>query len=230
MRRWRRPGGNSRHDVAPAGRRPSAQSGTRRLLASLLAVVLFPALCSPARATSTRPAAGTAILAGGCFWTLQQVFDRVEGVTSTTTGFTGGTVRDPTYEQVLSGRTGHVEALKIEFDPARISFAQLLDIYWRNIDPTRSDQQFCDIGRQYNAVVFHLDEAQRQTAETSRAQLERSKPFTARVRTPIMPAAPFYPASDEHQKFYEQHADRYAQYVRSCGREARLRMLWGTRR
>ncbi len=155
------------------------------------------------------------------------MFDRVDGVTSTTTGFTGGQLADPTYEQVLGGRTGHVEAVKIEFDPAHVDFAALLDVYWRNIDPTRVDQQFCDVGRQYNAVIFHLNESQRLIAEASRARLERTKPFSAPIRTPIMPASRFYPAGDEHQRYYEQFGDRYASYVRGCGREYRLRMLWG---
>ncbi|MCU0951325.1 MAG: peptide-methionine (S)-S-oxide reductase MsrA [Burkholderiaceae bacterium] len=183
-----------------------------------------------ARATAARAAPHSAILAGGCFWTLQRVFDQVDGVTFTTTGFIGGTLRNPTYEQVTGGRTGHMEAVKIEFDPARVSFAQLLDIYWRNIDPTRVDQQFCDIGRQYNATVFYLDEAQRLMAEASRAALERSKPFSARIRTPIAPATEFFPAGDAHQRFWELQPDRYASYVRGCGREHRLSMLWGARR
>ena len=158
---------------------------------------------------------------------MQVVFDRVDGVVATTTGFTGGRSRDPTYEQVLAGGTGHVEALLIEFDPARVSFAQLLDVYWRNIDPTRVDEQFCDIGRQYNPVVFHFTEAQRAAAEASRAALERSKPFSARIRTPIAPAGAFFPAAAEHQYFHEKFPERYAQYVRGCGRDSRLQRLWG---
>lgn len=183
----------------------------------------------PAEGANTQPQRDIAILAGGCFWTLQAVFDRVDGVAFTTTGFTGGHTRRPTYEQVVAGRSGHVEALRIEFDPARVSFAQLLDIYWRNIDPTRERQQFCDIGDWYRPVVFYLNEAQRQAAERSRATLERSKPFSARIVVPIAPAAAFHEAGDEHQRFYEKSADRYAQYVRGCGRDARLRQLWGTR-
>jgi peptide-methionine (S)-S-oxide reductase len=188
-----------------------------------------PASARPA-ATAPQRTSETAVLAGGCFWTLQAVFDRVDGVTFTNTGFTGGTMRNPTYDEVRGGRSGHMEALRIEFDPARVSFAQLLAIYWRNIDPTRVDQQFCDIGRQYNPTVFYLDDAQRVVAEASRADLERSKPFSARIRTPIAPAAAFYPAGDEHQRFYEQFPDRYASYVRGCGRASRLAMLWGDRR
>lgn len=168
-----------------------------------------------------------ALLAGGCFWTLQVVFDSIDGVLATTTGFTGGRTRNPSYEEVLGGRTGHVEALLVEFDPQRVSYAQLLDAFWRNIDPTRENQQFCDIGRQYNTAIFVMDAAQRAAAETSKAALERSKPFAARIVTPVLPAGEFFPAGDEHQRFHEQFPDRYAQYVRGCGRERRLRMLWG---
>lgn len=168
-----------------------------------------------------------ALLAGGCFWTVQAVFDRVDGMLATTTGYAGGRVRNPTYEQVLGGHTGHVEAVLIEFDPRRVSYAQLLEIYWRNIDPTRENQQFCDIGRQYNAVIFALSEAQRAAAEASRATLERSKPFSARIRTPILAGGEFFPAEEEHQRYFDQSPERYAQYVRGCGRERRLRELWG---
>jgi len=168
-----------------------------------------------------------ALLAGGCFWTLQAVFDQVEGVLATTTGFTGGRTRNPRYEEVLGGRTGHVEAVRVEFDPQRVSYAQLLDVFWRNIDPTRTNQQFCDIGPQYNTAIFVLDARQRAVAEASKAALERSKPFAARIVTPVLPAAEFFPADDAHQRFHEQFPDRYAQYVRGCGRAQRLRMLWG---
>lgn len=169
----------------------------------------------------------TAILAGGCFWTLQSVFDRLDGVITTTVGYSGGELRNPTYEQVVTGRTGHVEAVRIEFDPKRVTFSQVLEVYWRNIDPTRVDQQFCDIGSQYNAVIFVRNEQQRVAAEASRAALERSKPFRAAIRTPIRPAADFYPAEDEHQRYYENAALDYARYSARCGRSERLRQLWG---
>jgi peptide-methionine (S)-S-oxide reductase len=178
-------------------------------------------------ASRARPVREVALLAGGCFWTVQAVFDRVDGVLATTTGFAGGHVRNPTYEQVLGGRTGHVEAVLIEFDPRRVSYAQLLEIYWRNIDPTRENQQFCDIGRQYNAAIFALSDLQRAAAEASRAALERSKLFPARIRTPILAGGEFFPAEEEHQRYFDQSPERYAQYVRGCGRERRLRELWG---
>ncbi|MDZ7651944.1 MAG: peptide-methionine (S)-S-oxide reductase MsrA [Burkholderiaceae bacterium] len=178
-------------------------------------------------ASRARPVREVALLAGGCFWTVQAVFDRVDGVLATTTGYAGGSVRNPTYEQVLGGRSGHVEAVLIEFDVRRVSYTQLLDIYWRNIDPTRENQQFCDIGRQYNAVIFALGESQRAAAEASKTALERSKPFTARIRTPIVAGGEFFPAEEEHQRYFDQSPERYAQYVRGCGRERRLRELWG---
>jgi peptide-methionine (S)-S-oxide reductase len=220
---------------------PQRQPRRRQLLALPFATVAAlvtagagnaaaPGASAPAAdsaASRARPVREVALLAGGCFWTVQAVFDRVDGVLATTTGFAGGTVRNPTYEQVLGGRTGHVEAVLIEFDPRRVSYAQLLEIYWRNIDPTRENQQFCDIGRQYNAVIFALDPAQRATAEASRAALERSKPFSARVRTPVVAGGEFFPAEEEHQRYFDQSPDRYAQYVRGCGRERRLRELWG---
>lgn len=206
----------------------------RALTASLLGLagcaLLAPIAFAQTPATAGKraaPAWETAILAGGCFWTLQKVFDGVDGVVGSEVGFTGGSTPDPSYEQVKTGRTGHVEAVRLTLDPARVSFARLLDIYWRAIDPTRSDQQFCDVGRQYNAVVFTLNDAQRAAAEASRAALERSKPFRAAIVTPIRPAGSFHRAEEEHQRFWEQSAGRYAQYERLCQRERRLEALWG---
>jgi peptide-methionine (S)-S-oxide reductase len=167
-----------------------------------------------------------ALLAGGCFWTLQVVFDPIDRVHATTDCSSGRT-RKPSHDEVLGGRSCHVEALRVEFDPQRVSYAQLLDVFWRNIDPTRENQQRCDSGRQYHTAVFVMDAAQRAAAAASKAALERSKPFAARIVTPVLPAGEFFPASDEHQRFNRQFPDRYAQYVRGCGRERRLRMLWG---
>jgi peptide-methionine (S)-S-oxide reductase len=224
-------------------RRPAGSTASQRRLLLALPFVALGAVVSARVAAAGRPAAAahgrdsaasraapateTALLAGGCFWSLQALFDRVDGVVATTTGFTGGRTRNPTYDEVLGGGTGHVEAVLVEFDPQRLSFARLLDVYWRNIDPTRENQQFCDIGRQYNPVIFVRSEAQRAVAEQSKAALERSKPFAARIRTPIVAAGEFFPAEDEHQRFFDRFPDRYAQYVRGCGRERRLRMLWG---
>jgi peptide-methionine (S)-S-oxide reductase len=227
---------SSKNFVPRPGGATQSQPRRRRLLAlpfaAAAALVTARAAGAPAHAADSatsraRPVPEVALLAGGCFWTVQAVFDRVDGVLATTTGYAGGHVRNPTYEQVLGGRTGHVEAVLIEFDPRRVSYAQLLEVFWRNIDPTRENQQFCDIGRQYNAVVFALDPAQRAAADASKAALARSKPFSAPLRTPIVAGGEFFPAEEAHQRYFDQSPERYAQYVRGCGRERRLRELWG---
>lgn len=192
------------------------------MLASLLALTVEPA------AAQHKAASETAILAGGCFWTMQAVFDKVPGVISTEVGFAGGRTERPTYAQVVAGGTGHLEAVRIEFNPGEVSFTQLLDVYWRNIDPTRTDEQFCDIGRAYNPTVFFTGEAQQQLALASRAALEQSKPFLATIRTPVVVAPTFWPAGDEHQQYYRREPERYAAYVRGCGRAERLERLWGS--
>lgn len=158
---------------------------------------------------------------------MQALFDRLPGVVSTAVGFAGGSSSSPSYSQVVAGGTGHLETVRIEFDPRRLSFAQLLEVYWRNIDPTRSDEQFCDIGRQYNASIFYLDETQRVAAERSRAELDRNKPFRAAIRTPVAPAPRFWPAEADQQQYYLKQPEAYARYNRGCGRAERLAQLWG---
>lgn len=173
------------------------------------------------------PAAATAIFAAGCFWCVEADFDKVPGVISTTSGYTGGKYANPTYDDVAVGVTGHVEAVRITFDPARISYQQLLDYYWHHVDPTDARGQFCDRGGAYQPVIFVSDDAQKAEAEASKKQLEDSKRFK-RVAVEIKPAFRFWPAEAEHQDFYKKNPYRYRFYRLGCGRDAHLARLWGS--
>jgi peptide-methionine (S)-S-oxide reductase len=169
----------------------------------------------------------TAIFAGGCFWCVEADFDKVDGVLETTSGYIGGRVPNPTYGAVSAGGTGHTEAVKVVFDPARISYAQLLEKFWPTIDPTVKDQQFCDIGSQYRSGIFPLDQKQLKEADASKAARQKSKPFNAPIVTEITLATTFYPAEDYHQDYYLKNPIRYRYYRTGCGRDARLKDLWG---
>ncbi len=169
-----------------------------------------------------------ATFAGGCFWCVESDFDKVPGVLSTTSGYIGGTVAQPTYEQVSAKTTGHAEAVEIVYDPARVSYDQLLAKYWRSIDPTTRDRQFCDSGSPYRTAIFTHGEAQMAAARKSLAELERSKPFKQAIVTEIVAATTFYPAEAYHQDYYRKNPVRYAYYRASCGRDARLAELWGS--
>jgi peptide-methionine (S)-S-oxide reductase len=181
----------------------------------------------------TRPAdkAGVklekATFAGGCFWCMEAPFDKLPGVVSVTAGYTGGQVKNPTYEEVSAGGTGHAEAVQVVYDPAKIGYDRLLDIFWRNIDPTVKDRQFCDAGNQYRSAIFYHSEEQHARALRSRSVLEKSKPFAAPVVTEIVPAGEFYPAEEYHQHYYKKNPIRYNYYRTSCGRDRRLKELWG---
>ena len=182
----------------------------------------------PAATTSTAPiATAKAIFAGGCFWCVESDFDKVPGVLSTTSGYTGGSTVNPTYEQVSAKQTGHAEAVQIVFDPAKVSYAQLVEHFWRTIDPTTKDRQFCDAGSPYRTAIFAVDAAQLATASASRAALEKSKPFKEPVVTEVVSAGAFYAAEDYHQDYYKKNPVRYNYYRSSCGRDARLKQLWG---
>jgi peptide-methionine (S)-S-oxide reductase len=152
---------------------------------------------------------------------------QLEGVVSVTSGYTGGRKKDPTYEEVSSGSTGHAEAVEILFDPRKVGYAKLLEIFWRNIDPTTPNRQFCDVGSQYRSAIFYHGEAQKKLAEESKRALERSKPFRGDIVTEISPASEFYPAEEYHQKYYRKNPLRYHWYRAGCGRDARLEELWG---
>ena len=178
---------------------------------------------------ATTPAAtAQATFAGGCFWCVEADFDKVPGVISTTSGYTGGSVVNPSYEQVSGHRTGHAEAVLVVYDPARVSYETLLQKYWHSIDPTTKDRQFCDSGSPYRTAIFTHNAAQEAAAKASLAALEKSKPFKDPVVTTIQPAGPFYPAEDYHQDYYKKNPVRYNYYRFSCGRDARLQQLWGT--
>lgn len=202
-----------------------------RALAALAALAAMLALLLPAAVTAqaaSAPAAQeVAIFAGGCFWCVEADFDKLPGVLSTTSGYTGGTLANPSYEQVSAKHTGHAEAVRIVFDPSRVSYAQLVDHFWRTIDPTTVDRQFCDVGSPYRTAIFAVGPAQLAAAKASLAAVERSKPFAAPIVTQILPAAAFYPAEDYHQDYYRKNPLRYNYYRSSCGRDARLKQLWG---
>lgn len=168
-----------------------------------------------------------ATFAGGCFWCMEHPFDQLEGVVTVTSGYTGGTRKNPTYEEVSGGGTGHAESVQIVFDPARISYEKLLDVFWHNVDPTTPDRQFCDVGRQYRTAIFYHGEAQKRLAEESKSKLEKSKTFNGGIVTEITPAAEFYPAEEYHQQYYKKNPIRYHFYRASCGRDRRLKELWG---
>jgi len=200
---------------------------TRWTLGFLLSLLLGPAVGAQAPRAPVKTE--TAIFAGGCFWCVEADFDKIDGVLGTTSGFIGGRTPNPTYAQVSAGGTGYTEAVKVEFDPARVSYAQLLEKFWPTIDPTVKDQQFCDVGSQYRTGIYPLDEAQLKAAQASKAALEKSKPFRQPVVTEIVPAGTFYPAEEYHQDYHLKNPIRYAFYRRNCGRDARLKQLWGDR-
>jgi peptide-methionine (S)-S-oxide reductase len=176
-------------------------------------------------ATEPAPTAGTATatFAGGCFWCMVPPFDRLDGVLKVTSGYTGGNVPNPDYEQVSTGKTGHAESVEIVYDPARISYQQLLDIFWANIDPLTDEAQFCDAGNQYRTAIFYHDETQRQLAEATK-EAEAAK-LKAPIVTEIVAAGPFYPAEDYHQDFYKKESEHYHLYREACGRDRRLKEL-----
>jgi peptide-methionine (S)-S-oxide reductase len=168
-----------------------------------------------------------ATFAGGCFWCMEPPYDKLDGVISTTSGYTGGQKKNPTYEEVSSGRTGHAEAVEVVYDPKKINYEKLLDVFWHNIDPTVKDQQFCDVGSQYRTGIFYHDEEQKRLAEASKAAIEKSKPFKGAIVTEITRATEFYPAEDYHQDYYLKNPVRYKFYRNGCGRDNRLKQLWG---
>ena len=169
----------------------------------------------------------TATFAGGCFWCMEPPFDELKGVISTTSGYTGGQGKNPTYEEVSAGGTGHAETVQIVYDPKAVTYSQLLDVFWRNIDPLTPDRQFCDAGSQYRSAIFYHDEEQKQLAKESRKALERSGRFNTPVVTEIVPKSTFYPAESYHQDYYRKNPVRYKIYRYGCRRDQRLKELWG---
>jgi peptide-methionine (S)-S-oxide reductase len=186
-----------------------------------------PAAAEPAPADV--PAA-LATFAGGCFWCMEPPFDALEGVLSTTSGYAGGHVERPSYEQVSAGGTGHLEVVQVAYDATRVSYEKLLEVFWRNVDPTDAGGQFCDRGAQYRTAIFVHDPAQRAAAEKSARELEASARFQAPLATEILPAGAFWPAEAYHQDFYRENPIRYRYYRAGCGRDRRLAEVWGRAR
>jgi peptide-methionine (S)-S-oxide reductase len=187
-----------------------------------------PALSTAEEAKPASAAPARATFAGGCFWCMEGPFDKLPGVISTISGYTGGKVKNPTYEQVSTGRTGHAEAVQVAYDPKLVSYDKLLEVFWRNIDPTQRDGQFCDHGSQYRTAIFYHDDEQRRLAESSRGALAKNKPFKGDIVTQIVKVEEFYPAEEYHQDYYKKNPARYKFYRAGCGRDARLKELWGS--
>jgi peptide-methionine (S)-S-oxide reductase len=183
------------------------------------AVTLSFAAPSPERAS--------AIFAGGCFWCEETAFEGVAGVISVTSGYTGGPKKNPTYDEVSAGGTGHAESVEVVYDPTKITYEKLLDIFWRNVDPFQANGQFCDHGTQYRSAIFYKDDAQRKAAEESKRRIEQDRRFAGKIVTQIVPASTFYQAEDYHQDFYKKNPVRYHMYRAGCGRDARLKAIWG---
>jgi len=179
---------------------------------------------------SGQPAQGNqdkATFAGGCFWCMEPPFDELPGVISTTSGYTGGQKKNPTYEEVSAGGTGHTESVEVVFDPAKVTYQQLLDVFWKNIDPTTPARQFCDVGSQYRSAIFYHSDEQKRLAMASKKTIDDSGRFKQPVVTEIVPAAPFYHAEEYHQDYYKKNPIRFKYYKFGCGRAKRLEQLWG---
>lgn len=196
--------------------------GLLALLASNIALGQTPAPKRPEPNSLAR-----AIFAGGCFWCMEAPFDMLPGVVSTTSGYIGGQKVNPTYQEVSAGTTGHTEAVEVVYDPKKVTYEKLLDVFWHNIDPTVKDAQFCDRGSQYRTGIFPVDEAQRKAALQSKETLAKTKPFSGELVTEITNAGTFYPAEDYHQDYYLKNPARYKFYRSGCGRDVRLKALWG---
>ena len=205
----------------------------KSLLFILLLALVFalPSIAQNAMKQQPAPAGKAkfevATLAGGCFWCMQPPFDQAKGVVSTVVGYTGGKEKNPSYEQVSSRKTGHRESIQVTFDPAQISYAQILDIYWRSFNPTQGDGQFADIGPQYRAAIFYHNEEQKRIAEESKEKLAKSGKFKKPIVTEILPASAFWPAEEYHQKYYLKNPAHYQSYAVNSGRYPFLERTWG---
>jgi len=186
-------------------------------------ILALSLVVAPVQAQKTEKA----IFAAGCFWCTEAAFEEVPGVISAVSGYTGGTLKNPSYEQVSTGHTGHAEAVEVTFDPAKVSYEKLLDVFWVNHDPTVNNRQFCDSGSQYRPGIFYLSDEQKKAAEASKAKYEKLKTFKQPLLTEITKASAFYPAEDYHQDYYKKNPLQYKFYVTGCGRYARLDGLWG---
>ena len=202
----------------------------RNLLIPLMA--LLTVACSDSDAQIQKKASsgtplGRATFAGGCFWCMEEAFDKVEGVVSTTSGYAGGHTQSPTYQEVITGRTGHAEVVRVVYDPDKISYGQLLNVFWQNTDPLTANRQFCDEGSQVRPAIFYESAEQHRLAEASKRALERSGRFTEPVVTEVNPVGAFWLAEKYHQNYHQKNPLRYKYYKQSCGRAQRLQQLWG---
>ncbi len=170
---------------------------------------------------------GKATFAGGCFWCMEEAFEKVDGVVSVISGYTGGQLANPTYEQVSAGGTGHAESVEVIYDPKKVTYQHLLEVFWHNVDPTTPNAQFCDHGNQYRTAIFYHDETQKRLVDESKQAVESSKSFPQPIVTEIVPSSVFYSAEDYHQDFYKKNPVRYKFYKWNCGRSQRLEQLWG---
>ncbi len=194
----------------------------------ILAGGMLIAMSRPSMSEMQQGESAVATFAGGCFWCMEGPFDELDGVLSTTSGYIGGDTDNPTYKEVSAGGTGHAEAVQVVYDPQTIPYRELLEVYWRNTDPTTPNAQFCDHGDQYRPAIFYTGDEQRQAAEASKQDIEQTKMFSAPIVTEITRATEFYPAEEYHQDFYTKNPIRYKVYRWKCGRDARLEELWGS--
>jgi peptide-methionine (S)-S-oxide reductase len=197
----------------------------RAILATIV-LMLGQTLFSANATAQTEASPATAIFAGGCFWCTEADFEKVAGVLKAESGYINGDVPDPTYEQVSAGNTGHTEAVRVFYDPSKVSYAQLVNYFWPTIDPTVKNRQFCDVGAQYRTGIYYLNDAQREVAQASKTALEKSGRFP-QIHTEVVAADTFYPAEEYHQDYYKKNPLRYKFYRATCGRDARLEELWG---
>ncbi|MDQ3617300.1 MAG: peptide-methionine (S)-S-oxide reductase MsrA [Pseudomonadota bacterium] len=207
--------------------RTLALSGVLLMLASMTACAQSGPAPVDTAATKAAPGTAVAIFGGGCFWCMEPPYDKLPGVKSTTSGYIGGRVANPTYEQVSAGRTGHAEVVQVVYDPAQVSYAKLLDVFWRNIDPVAVDRQFCDAGDMYRSAIFTVGADQQRQAEAGKRALQESGHFRQPIATQIVAATTFYPAEDYHQDYYKKNPVRYKYYRSRCGRDQRLEQIWG---
>jgi peptide-methionine (S)-S-oxide reductase len=194
----------------------------------LAAVTMVAGHLAVAQQPSAGPATtAKAYFAGGCFWCMEEAFEKVDGVLEVVSGYMGGTVKNPSYEEVSVGQTGHAESVEVRYDPSKVTYTQLLEAFWRNIDPVTPNAQFCDHGNQYRAAIFYQGDAEKQAAEESKRAIEQTKRFSTPIVTQLTAASEFYPAEEYHQDFYKKNPIRYKYYKFTCGRAQRLESLWG---
>ncbi|MEM7467051.1 MAG: peptide-methionine (S)-S-oxide reductase MsrA [Pseudomonadota bacterium] len=199
------------------------------IFAAVLLISVFAIFTVQSKDAEQGPTTGSAValFAGGCFWCMEPPYDKVDGVISTISGYTDGHKENPSYKEVSSGQTGHTEAIQITYDPNKVSYEKLLEIFWRNIDPTTPDRQFCDGGTQYRSGIYYLDAEQQQLAEQSKTTIEQSGVLKKPIVTEIKPATTFYPAEEYHQDYYLKNPVRYKFYRYNCGRDQKLADIWG---